>query len=327
MKRRRQLALPWACALDNSERNLPHPVVYASVLYWQPRELELISECVQSLIVQREQDAVRVRVIVVDNGCGIPPDVPDHPDVELISLPRNVGFAAGHNTAMRRAHECGADYQFIFNSDAIAHAGCLRELVAAAEKHPTAAFLGPVILDANSEARIESAGQTFNSWSARHHELARGALVGQIDAKSRRVDAVSGCALLARLSAVRAIGPLDEGLFVYFEDMDWCLRARRAGFDVVLVPTARVSHLGHGSTGGSSPLWTFYSVRNHLLVASRHAKLGRPLLDPVVLGYHLAFLLRSRPSNQLKHFSALLTGAWAAWTGQLGPCRADAYWR
>jgi GT2 family glycosyltransferase len=114
---------------------------------------------------------------------------------------------------------------------------------------------------------------------------------------------------------------------VYFEDMDWCLRARRAGFEVLLVPAARVSHVGHGSTGGSSPLWTFYSVRNHLLVASRYARLRRPILDSLVICFHLAFLMRSRPGHQLKHLGALLTGAWAAWTGQLGACPTNAYWR
>ncbi|MBV8715976.1 MAG: glycosyltransferase family 2 protein [Chloroflexi bacterium] len=302
-------------------------VVYASVLYWQQRELEFIPRCVQSLIAQNDDASIAIKVIVVDNGCGVAPRLPCDSNVELIRLASNIGFAAGHNVALRRAMQSGASYHFIFNSDAIAQPGCIRNMLAAAQTQPLAAFLGPVIMTANAEGRIESAGQTFNYWSARHQELAKGGSIGDVDGRPRQVDAVSGCALLARLAAVRTIGPLDEGLFVYFEDMDWCLRARRAGYEVLLVPTARVSHIGHGSTGGSSPLWTFYSVRNHLLVASRHARLRKPLLDPLVLAYHLAFLVRSRPANPYKHLAALITGAWAAWTGQLGACPANAYWR
>lgn len=299
--------------------------MYASVLYWQPRELELLPRCVESLIAQQEDSRVDLRVVLVDNGCGALPSLPTHWPVDVIRQPRNLGFAGGHNAAMRRGMDAGADYFFLFNSDAEAAPGCLSELVAVAESVPAAAFVGPLVISTQGEDRIESAGQSFNHWSARHQELARGRSAASIGAVPRAVDAVSGCALLARARAVQTIGLLDESLFSYFEDMDWCLRARRAGYTVLVVPSARVLHQGRGSTGPSSALSTFYSVRNHMLVASRHARWPGLMLSPLVLAYHAAYLASARPPRTGQHFAAMVEGARAAWSGQTGvrPVHAD----
>ena len=152
----------------------------------------------------------------------------------------------------------GADYVFMFNSDAVAEAGCVRELVAAALVRPTAAFFGPLILRETAPECVESAGQPFNRWTGRHREANPGGQrAADVELCPRTVDAISGCALLVRRAAVEVIGLLDESLFIYFEDMDWCLRASGAGYESVVVPRARVLHLGQGSTGGSSAFTTF----------------------------------------------------------------------
>jgi GT2 family glycosyltransferase len=226
---------------------------------------------------------------------------------------------------MRRAMDDQPDYFFLFNSDAVAKPGCLDKLVEVAEAVPRAAFVGPVLLGTHHGDTIQSAGHSFGLWTARHREIARGRCAGSLSHAPRRVDALSGCALLARRRAVQAIGLLDEGLFAYFEDMDWCLRARRAGYEVVVVPDARVAHAGQGSTGVASPLSTFYSVRNHLVVAARYSHSPGLVLKTLVLGYHAAYLARSASRRTRRHFAALVEGAGAAWTGQTGarPARAD----
>jgi GT2 family glycosyltransferase len=128
--------------------------------------------------------------------------------------------------------------------------------------------------------------------------------------------------LLARRTAVETIGLLDEALFAYFEDMDWCLRARRAGFDVVVAPRAHVRHVGGASTGPASTLTTYYSVRNHLIVSARYG--GRRLM-PLVLGYQLAYLARSPSRRTRGHLVAFARGARAGWSSTLeaGRQRAD----
>ncbi len=297
------------------------------MLYWQAREIPLVERCVGDLVHQSDLSQIELRIMVVDNGCGGTPRLPAGASVDLVRVADNRGFAGGHNIGIRQAIASGADYVLLFNSDAVAEPGCVGALVAAAQAWPSAAFLGPLVLRAAARERIESAGQAFDTRTARHREIGRGQLAGAVGPCARAVDAISGCAMLARCAAIEAIGLLDEKLFAYFEDMDWCLRARRAGYQVVVVPRARVLHLGGGSTGGASPLSTYYSVRNHMLVAARYGGKNRgPLLKWLALAYQLAYLASSPEHRTRQHLRALAHGARAAWAGQLGAWRPDANW-
>ena len=127
MKRPRLPDSVWGCALASSAASGSRPRVCASVLYWQPRELDLLPACIDSLLAQGRAGHVDLRVLVVDNGCGLTPSLPSDSHVELIRLPRNLGFAGGHNAAMRRAMDDATDYFFLFNSDAIAQPAVPRQ--------------------------------------------------------------------------------------------------------------------------------------------------------------------------------------------------------
>ncbi len=302
-------------------------LVYATILFWQTREFALLGRCVDSLLAQNVGDDTELRILLIDNGSGATPCLPAAPALEFIRLPANRGFAGGHNFGLRLAIDRGAEYVLLFNSDAIAHTNLVRDLLAAAQAWPSAAFFGPLIIRLSVPQRIESAGQSFDVRTARQRELSQGQPVSSVDTRPHRVDAVSGCALLARCRAINTIGLLDESFFAYFEDMEWCLRAGRAGYQVVVVPAARVLHLGRGSTGAAAPLVTFYSVRNHMLVAARHSgRIRGRLLMVLAFGYHLAFLMRARARRNRRHLVAVVQGAWAAQRGQLGERRTGADW-
>jgi GT2 family glycosyltransferase len=292
-------------------------VVYATILYWQPRDLALVSRSIESLLSQGLDGplfSVDLRIILVDNGCGRTPEWPAGAPVELVRLPSNAGFAGGQNAAIRRALAEGADYVLLFNSDAVAEASVVRTLVSVAERWPSAACVGPLVVRSDHPDTVESAGQSFNVRTGRHLELGRGRDVAHVSRTPRRVDAVSGCALLARREALETLGLLDDALFAYFEDMDWCLRARRARFDVLVVPDAHVRHVGAGSTDGPSPLSTYYAVRNHLLVAGRYTARARlRIVAPLIVIYHLAHALTSPPRRTPRHMLALARGVAAAW--------------
>jgi GT2 family glycosyltransferase len=286
-------------------------------VYWSERELPLVERCVASLVAQGQSSA-DLHVLVVDNGSGLTPELPGQ--VDLQRLPNNRGFAGGYNVGIRAALAAGADFVFLVNSDLIVGPSCLDKMLEAAAAWPQAGILGPLILSESQVGRIESNGQSFSLRTGRHRELGRGLAVEHVDQAPHAVDAVSGCALLARRAVVERVGMLDEALYLYFEDMDWCLRASRAGFQIGVVPQAWVSHRGAGSTQPGWPGKTFYSVRNHLVVAGRNVR--GPLtwvLPALVLGYHLAFLLRSRDQRTAAHLAALVSGTFAAWTSRMGP--------
>jgi len=291
------------------------PRVFATVLYWRAEEVPLVERCLASLATQ-DAPHVNLRVIVVDNGCGAVVRMPT--GIDLLRLPENRGFTGGHNAGIRQALDAGADYVFLVNSDAILDEYCVQTLVSAARAFPQAGMLGPLVVRESDQERVESNGQVFDRWSGRHREIDRGAPVRAIPGAPHRADAVSGCALFVRRAVLEQVGLLDERLFFYFEDMDWCLRARQAGFDVLVVPEARVRHVGGGSTGPASPRTTFFSVRNHLTVAMRYTRLRRAIA-PLIVAYHLAFLARAPERRSRVHLQAALSGALAGWRGALGP--------
>ncbi|MGI9148508.1 MAG: glycosyltransferase family 2 protein [Chloroflexota bacterium] len=297
-------------------------LIFATVLYWRARELALLERCVESLLAQSLDAPFELRVLVIDNGCSLVPRLPDDSRVEVIRSTYNRGFSGGHNFGIRRALSNNAEWVLLFNSDAIAEAGCIAELLTTGEAEPSAAFIGPLVLRATSEDRIESAGQSFDTATGRHREIARGQPAASVGTSPRRVDAISGCALFARTSVLESIGLLDEALFIYFEDLEWCLRARRAGYTVVMTPTGRVRHVGGGSTGSASLMSTYLSTRNHIVIAGRY---GGKLPKALALGYQLAYLVRWPERRSKHHFAAVALAAIDAWAGRLGAGRYGAH--
>lgn len=315
MKRQRRSGSASACASAHGVPDSACPRVLATILFWSERELPLVERCVDSLLAQ--SGSADLRVMVIDNGSGLTPRLPV--SVELLRLPANLGFAGGHNAGIRAALEEGTQFVFLVNSDVVVASSCLGALIEATRNWPNIGILGPLVLSERSAGHIESNGQSFNSWTGRHRERGRGLAISSVDMAPHSVDSVSGCALLASRAMLDRVGFLDEDLYLYFEDLDWCLRASRAGFVVGVVPQAVVWHIGAGSTGPGWPGRTYYSVRNHTIVAARYAQGPLAwLLPALVLAYHLAFLIRSRDYRTGANLLALLRGAFAACTLRTG---------
>jgi GT2 family glycosyltransferase len=296
------------------------PCVHAIVLHW--RTPRLSARCLHTLRAQVGQDSTfGLRLVLIDNGSGDAPRPESLPglDFDLIRLPENTGYAGGNNVGLRRAFASGADYAFLVNSDVICAPDCLERLLEVAAARPRAGVLGPLVLREAVPGRIESNGQSFDRVWARHSEHDRGRPADSVDQAPHGVDAVSGCALLASRDLAERVGLLNERFFLYFEDLEWCLRAYDAGFDVMTVPRARVWHAGGASIGPRSARTTLYSVRNHLLVAASRTRWrdGR-VVWPLIVAYHAAHLALNPGQWSREHVRALARGTWHAWTGRVG---------
>jgi hypothetical protein len=194
------------------------------------------------------------------------------PDVRLIRLGENRGFAGGVNAGVAAALESGADHVLLLNNDATVEPGFLEPLVAAAP--PGVAAACSQILE--GDGRIWYAGAGYDprrGHQGRHTGYGRPRL--SADVAPYETDRACGGAMLVPRAAFERVGPLDEALFAYAEDVDWSLRARAAGLRIVVVPASIVHHRVSASTGGSaSPDSLYYAVRNGLVVAGRYARLG-----------------------------------------------------
>lgn len=232
------------------------PKVAAVILNWNG--VKFIANCVDSLYSQSYLNLV---VLLADNGSvdGSVELVKNaHPDLIVIQNGRNVG-TVGRNPALARALEMGSDYLFITDNDVVLPRDTIARLVAFLETNPRVGIAGPAI-----------------------HGLTQGlkAPVVRISNRtakveiSRYVDTPSptsciGIAMVSR-QAARAVGGYDPSYFVYYEDVDYCTRAREAGFEVYILPNVVLDHLAGASVRKVEGLNGFVSLRNRCIYARKH---------------------------------------------------------
>jgi GT2 family glycosyltransferase len=227
------------------------------------------------------------------------------PHVELLRVPVNEGFAAGVNRGVRSAH---TPYVLLLNPDSIADPGICRALADWMDAHAGVGAAGPRIR--NSDGSVQASARGFpdfttgiagrSSWLTRvfpGNPLSRRTLEATQRAGTSpvAVDWVSGACMIIRRTAFEAIGGMDEGFFLYWEDADFCRRLAHAGWGVVYNPAVCVLHTGARSSrhAADASLVAFHDSAYRLF--SKHASTPARLLSPFVylaLRIRLAFMRR-----------------------------------
>jgi len=248
------------------------PRVAAVVLGWNGREDTLA--CLRSLDGATYPE---LTVVVVDNAStdGGPEAVAaEFPDVRLLRLDENRGFAGGVNAGAAAALDDGADAVFLLNNDATVEPGFLEPLVDATRAEGIGATCAQILDSATG--RIWYAGASYDprrGHQGRHTGYGDPPLPPETGPYG--TDRACGGAMLVPRAALEEVGPLDETLFAYAEDVDWSLRARAAGLRILVVPASVVHHRVSASTGGAaSPDSLYYALRNGLVVAERNHDSG-----------------------------------------------------
>jgi GT2 family glycosyltransferase/glycosyltransferase involved in cell wall biosynthesis len=241
-------------------------------------------------------------------------------NVHLIESKENRGFAGGCNVGIQAALENGAPFVLLMNSDAIVEPDAIERLADAMSRDRALGIVAPVLLSREEPDHVSSAGISFSERTGRMRHRAVGRRMSALgSARVSRVDAVSGCVMLIRREVFAAIGLLDEAYFFSFEDVDFCLRARDAGFDTACVHDARAYHEGGRSIGRRSARRIYFGTRNHLRLAGRVGNRGtRPLRLALVAGFNAAFVLMSPESPLVGGSGAFLRGVWHHVVGRYG---------
>jgi GT2 family glycosyltransferase len=226
---------------------LTAPTVSALIVSYNTRELTL--EAVGSVV-----DEPGVETIVVDNASrdgSADAIVARFPSVQPIRSDRNLGFAAGVNVAAATAR---GQALLVLNSDARLKRGALDLLRDVLERHPRAALVGPGLR--YPDGRCQASAFAFPGLIQVALDLfpidrlMDTRINGRIRARTaRQVDYPLGACMLIRRAAWDDVGPLDEGYFMYLEEVDWCRRARLGGWQIWHEPRAIVVHHSGSSTG------------------------------------------------------------------------------
>ncbi|HVH25123.1 MAG TPA: glycosyltransferase [Vicinamibacterales bacterium] len=216
-------------------------------------------------------------IIVVDNDCVDPSDSPIgvwkdiRREITFVRTGSNLGFSGGMNVGIREALQRGAARVLLVNSDVIVPPDTVQLLERCLDSKPRLGIAGPVILARSNPGEIASTGMSYSSLTGRmrHRDNGRRLDLQVRPAGVRRADGVSGCLMMVERAVFESIGLLEEEYFFSFEDLDFCLRARHAGFETGVAGTATVYHEGGQSLGSRSPRRFYFAARNHLLLARR----------------------------------------------------------
>jgi hypothetical protein len=265
-------------------------------------------ECLQSLSLIRVHD-FNFSVVLVDNGSVDfnSEDLNYKGDMHVIKNDKNFGFVKANNQGVKYALENGADYICLLNNDTTVSPDFLTELIETFANDEQVGIISPKI--------YFSAGREYHERRYKTEDLGKviwyaGGLfdweniygshrgVDEVDAgqydKMQITDFATGCCFLIKKEVVEKIGLLNEKYFAYLEDVDYCVRAKRAGYKVYYQPRAVIWHKNASSSGGpGSKLHFFLQERNRLIFGLNHAA-------PNVKLYLLLKLMRYLFSNNYK---------------------------
>lgn len=283
------------------------------IINW--RQAELTAECVRCV---QNMTTPGVEILLIDNGSA--DNSVDYlsaafPDIQLIALTENGGFATAANVGLRHAREADFDYALLLNNDAFPAPDMLDKLLA--ETSDDIALLSPIIYYDGERDRIWFAGGRQDPLLLEMRDSGLNNCSEARWERSRDVDYLLGTGLLVNLAAVDKAGGLDERYFMYYEDLDWSIRLRQAGFRLRAVGSAHLYHRVSISSGGhESPLQKYHLARSSILFFKQHAHLGMPFMiflfrTASAVRNTVSLLLRGKPRSACAYLRGLLDG-WRA---------------
>jgi GT2 family glycosyltransferase len=242
----------------------------------------MVLDCLES-VAQIKYD--NLHLVVIDNGSQDGTAAVLRREwgerITLIANTENLRFSRGNNEGIRYAMDQQADYLMLLNDDIKVDADIIAELVAVAEADASIGIVGPKIYYFQPADQIWFAGGDVHlAKGTCSHRGIREIDHGQYDAVSD-CDYITGCALMIKRSVVAKIGMLDPAYLAYYEDTDWCWRAKLAGYRCVYVPRAKMWHKISASTGGQVTRYKIrHKLRSGFIFFRRYARFHHGLTIP-----------------------------------------------
>jgi GT2 family glycosyltransferase len=290
---------------------LSEPLVYILILNY--RAWRDTVSCLEAL---KRLEYASHRVLVLDNASdndSVARIRAAFPAVELVPLERNLGFAGGNNVGIKRAMSEGAEYIWLLNPDTVPGVQALTAMVELAEQDTQIGAVGSVLYEMDKPCQVQAwgGGEVVLRWG----------LIRLLTSpnQSLRLNFLSGASLLLRRATLERVGLLDEGFFMYGEDVDIGLRIRKSEFKLAVASQSRVLHKGGTSWQGSSLNSEEHLALNNTRLLRKHA----PSSYLAVAGYTLFWTLEYSLRRRWDSVGALWRGVRRGWRLPIRPIREE----
>jgi GT2 family glycosyltransferase len=233
---------------------------------------DAVTECLLDSILTKNTYP-DIEIILVDNGSKSDP-VPGwkkkYPTIKFIRSDVNLGFTGGNNLGIAEAK---GDYLFVINNDTEVTDSVIGRLVETSEQHPEIGVISPKINYFDKPNVLQYTGYTdMNYYTARNKCIGQFEIDnGQYDYLTGKTGYAHGAAMLVKREVLEKVGAFSDNFFIYYEELDWCERIKKAGYEVWVDMKALLYHKESMTVGKNSAFKEYYMNRNRILFNRKHA--------------------------------------------------------
>ncbi|MGI8419337.1 MAG: glycosyltransferase family 2 protein [Candidatus Levyibacteriota bacterium] len=274
--------------------------IYIIILHYG--QINLTKKCIMSLI---KRESSYAKIVIVNNNSQSSSKSDFSPkNTIVINNNKNLGFAGGVNIGIKYAMEQNADYVCILNNDTLIKEPFLKSLVLLLDSNKSIGIIGPAISFLREGKTVFDIGGKINGYFGRtsHEE------VSSISGLSlQEVSYVTGAAMIVRKEVFQKIGLFDLQFFLYYEDVDLCLRAKEKGFRIVVAPHVIISHSLSKTVGKNSTFAIYHQTRSAVLFGRKymHGFLNQ-FFNIVFLIMQTSLITFKHPKSGIDGWKALL---------------------
>ena len=268
------------------------------------KQYELTKSCLSTLKSSKFND---FQIILIDNESN-QKDLNDlknqFDQVKTFTSEKNLGFTGANNIGINYAIKNQFEYVMLLNNDTEIDKNFINPLLEAFQKYNKLGAVQPVIMNFYQNKKVWNAGGNLNKFFGYTSVIKKPKYI------NRKIDWITGCCILIKTVVIKKVGLLDENFFAYYEDVDWSIRIKKAGYDLAVVKSSLIYHHGskasknESSEGTLSPFVHYLNIRNHIFLLRKNKDIFNSFGILVfqffkILSYSLYFTIRLR-INKLK---------------------------
>jgi|TARA_B110000467_G_C18266415_1_gene449557 GT2 family glycosyltransferase len=268
------------------------------------KQYELTKSCLSTLKSSKFND---FQIILIDNESNQKElnDLKNQFDqVKTFTSEKNLGFTGANNIGINYAIKNQFEYVMLLNNDTEIDKNFINPLLEAFQKYNKLGAVQPVIMNFYQNKKVWNAGGNLNKFFGYTSVIKKPKYI------NRKIDWITGCCILIKTVVIKKVGLLDENFFAYYEDVDWSIRIKKAGYDLAVVKSSLIYHHGskasknESSEGTLSPFVHYLNIRNHIFLLRKNKDIFNSFGILVfqffkILSYSLYFTIRLR-INKLK---------------------------